>query len=286
MIATATAILRFALSVSFVTTTRLHGRNPPVLAFVTTIQRLSSNRSEHIRTRNALKSWQKVSKTDATVVVFAEEASVCGWLLATGLVRVLCEVHDCQHKVVPERPDLKCLLQRANAKTAAGLLCWLNADIVLTQSFSQAVDVVFSREKLGHALLVGQRTDFFFDGLVRFDEPWEHRLAEVARKKGRLHKDWGVDYFVFRRNTLSKFNLPPFVVGAWRWDNYWLSEGIFSNEITVVDATPAVSAYHQDIRLCGNYNHSVRAGSHFNHVLAQWRTNFMFMLGKSRCDGR
>jgi hypothetical protein len=96
------------------------------------------------------------------------------------------------------------------------LLCYLNADIILIESFISAVQSI----PFMKFLMVGQRWDVDLSKPVNFGtEEWKHDLKRYVAEKGSLHPPTGIDYFVFPRGIMGV--LPPFAVGRPGWDN-WL----------------------------------------------------------------
>ena len=127
-------------------------------------------------------------------------------------------------------------------------------------------------------LVVGRRTDLNLPTpRIDFEETnWVTALHSLATANGRLHSKYGIDYLVTgrpgiwaqpslktgenppgssdnqadQRTTPSLedkqpfFDMPPFLVGVWRWDSFVLARAILSPSIVVVDATPAVVAMH------------------------------------------
>lgn len=85
-----------------------------------------------------------------------------------------------------------------------------------------------------------------------------------------------------RKSTYHHFRLLPFVIGAWRWDNYWLAQAVTSPDIVVVDATPAAQAYHQgttDVEHTGNANHLARVGAEYNDRMVVHAMGLSYLLG-------
>lgn len=75
-----------------------------------------------------------------------------------------------------------------------------------------------------------------------------------------------------------------FVVGAWRWDNYWLSQAVLASDVTVVDLTHCLTVLHQGTDADGDRDrdHRVRTGAHWNDQLTKEASGSSFLLGESR----
>jgi hypothetical protein len=54
---------------------------------------------------------------------------------------------------------------------------------------------------------------------------------------------WSIDFFVFPRGALGE--IPPFVIGRPRWDN-WMLYRARSLRMPLIDVTPVVTAVHQN----------------------------------------
>jgi len=138
-------------------------------------------------------------------------------------------------------PLVSSLFARAEAACAAPVLAYANADIILLPDFVQAVREVAARTN--RFLIVGGRRDLRLDAALDFLPGWEEALRRAVRTRGRAHPPMGSDYFVFPRGALGV--LPDFSIGRAGWDNWMIFRGRTLG-LTVVDATAAVCAVHQD----------------------------------------
>ena len=139
-------------------------------------------------------------------------------------------------------PLISSMFGLAHQLSSNPLLCFLNADIMLTDSFMKALRVVFAAKP--QFLMTGRRTLFDLETLWDFDQAGgEGALIEKVAKEGRLD-DWvAMDYFAFPRGVYS--DVPPFVVGRARWDN-WMVYSALKREIPVIDGTADILAIHQN----------------------------------------
>lgn len=248
---------------------------------ITTMKPLKLNTElELVRAHNALTSWTKAVREEH-IIVFADEPTACSWVAHSGFRSIRCVVHSCIHEEY-KRPTVSCLMEEAIANADTKLLCLLNIDIMVSSRFSTALNIAFG---LSHKniLLVGRRTDVPVDSLVSFREGWDIALEEEGKKQGALHKEWGIDYFVFKKESYPQFGMLPFLVGVWRWDNYWLSQAVLDDSFVVIDASEAVPVFHQGVDKPGDRdsNHSVRVGAEYNDELTVKATSQFFMLGKT-----
>jgi len=187
--------------------------------------------------RNAIQSW-KLVHPDAEVILFGNEegaAETAGELGA-------------RHEPEVDRnslgtPLLSSLFDRADRLARHDRLCFLNADILLTDDFLAASSrLTHMRER---SLMVGRRCDVDISQPYDFSIPdWGQRLRSMARERGRLRPPQWIDYFVFPRGLLYQ-QVPPFAVGRPGYDN-WLLWKVRSMRVPVVDATQVVLAIHQN----------------------------------------
>lgn len=187
--------------------------------------------------RNAIRSW-KLTHREAEVILFGNEEG------AAGAAREL----GARHETEVERnslgtPLLSSLFGRADRLARHDRLCFLNADILLTDDFLDASKkLTQTREK---SLMVGHRCDLDITEPVDFSKPdWTEGLRSAARERGKLRPAQWIDYFVFPRGLLAQ-QVPPFAVGRPGYDN-WLLWKVRSMGVPVVDATQVVMAIHQN----------------------------------------
>jgi len=187
--------------------------------------------------RNAVHSW-KLAHPDAEVILFGNEEG------AAEAARELGVRHE------PEvgrnslgTPLLSSLFESADRLARHDRLCFLNADILLTDDFlatSTSLAKMYER-----SLMVGRRCDLDITEPLDFAAPdWGSRVRSMAAKRGRLRPPQWIDYFVFPRGLLRQ-QVPPFAVGRPGYDN-WLLWKVRSMLVPVVDATQVVLAIHQN----------------------------------------
>jgi hypothetical protein len=187
--------------------------------------------------RNAIHSW-KLVHPDAEVILFGDEEGAAE------------AAHDlgARHETEVERnslgtPLLSSLFERADRLARHDRLCFLNADIFLTDDFLPASTRLAQMHE--RSLMVGRRCD------LDITEPWDfsspdggERLRSMARERGKLRPPQWIDFFVFPRGLLRQ-QVPPFAVGRPGYDN-WLLWKVRSMRVPVVDATQVVLAIHQN----------------------------------------
>ena len=187
--------------------------------------------------RNAIQSW-KLAHPDAEVILFGNEEG------AAEVARDLGARHEPEvDRNSQGTPLLSSLFGRADQLARHDHLCFLNADILLTDDF------LLSSNRLNQihscSLMVGRRCDVNITQPWDFSQPdWNQRLRSMARAGGKLRPAQWIDYFAFQRGLLRD-QVPPFAVGRPGYDN-WILWKVRSMQIPVVDATQVILAIHQN----------------------------------------
>ena len=142
--------------------------------------------------RNAIQSWKRMCLECEIILlgndeVTAEVASELG-------LRHVPDIATNQHGT----PLVSDIFQTAQRLASNNILGYVNADIMLTSDFVQAVhQVADASDKF---LMVGQRWDVDIKTPWDFDTAgWDSRLQEFVKERGTLHSKAGMDYFVFPR---------------------------------------------------------------------------------------
>ena len=137
-------------------------------------------------------------------------------------------------------PLVSDIFAKAQRLASHDLLCYINADIIVTNDLLAAV----SRVRKRRFLMIGQRWDLDVTTRLNFDDPnWQSTLKGLVQARGLLHSHTGLDYHVFHRNLWGE--LPPFAVGRTVYDN-WLIWRARSLGVPVIDATRVVFCVHQN----------------------------------------
>jgi len=184
---------------------------------------------------NALRSWARLMP-DVEVILFGDDAGtaeICGQL---GF-RHVPDVRRSEGGV----PLVSDLFAQAQRLAHNDLLCFLNADIVITQSTLDAARVVSDWKR--PFLLVARRYDFTQPTPMEltgdgWDVDFRHRLEHEGTLMGPVYIDW----FVFPRNLYQE--VPDFAIGRSGYDN-WLLWRASDLGARVVDATDLVTVGHQ-----------------------------------------
>ena len=134
-----------------------------------------------------------------------------------------------------------------------------NSDMVYFDDLVTAMDKVASEHY--DFLMVGQRIDILYPRLLQFDDPaWAIDFQKHVLRYGTPHGKFGIDYFLYR-TSLSR-EMPPFIVGRVRWDNWLLAQFIGNQDAVAVDSSRVVMAVHLNHMRVGD-SHS-RTGTDYN----------------------
>lgn len=193
-------------------------------------------RSFDIIQRNAIKSWTLL-RPKPQILLFGDSEGTAAVAEEFGLTHI--QNVQCNELGTPLTNDM---FEKAQAYANSDILVYVNADIILPSNFLAGIREVYNN--LPAFLIVGQRWDADIDFLIDYsDADWESRLIAHAKNNGQLHPSTGIDYFIFKRNTLR--SIPPFAIGRPGWDN-WMIYNATVNNIPVVDATEVIFVIHQN----------------------------------------
>ena len=187
--------------------------------------------------RNALQSWKHLH-SEVEVIVFGDEEGVAD----------VCAEFGLRHEARVERDPsglkyIHAMFDRADEIARYDVLCYVNCDIILGPDFPDAVQ----RVRAAHAkfLMVGRRWDTDIVEPIDFSSRlWHEETRALALKANNQRDDWWIDYFCFSRDLYYK-QIPPFVIGRIRWDN-WLIWKALDSHVPVVNASSSVLAIHQN----------------------------------------
>ena len=184
---------------------------------------------------NALETWTRL-RPPCRTLVFGDEEGVAEAAARFGVEHV---------PGLPRNeygtPLLDWVFSEAARRAGSGLLCYVNADLMLLNDFPEAA----GRIPFAQFLMVGQRYNVDLGRPWDFEDPqWPERLRELAQRSGELEPPAGSDFFVFPCGCGLE-DLPPFAVGRPGWDN-WMIYRARQLNMPVVDATPAVTVVHQN----------------------------------------
>ena len=204
-----------------------------MLTFFTTCKPFKG--ANAIAQRNAIQSWLALGHACEVILLGDDEGTA-----------EVAEEFGARH--VPDvrqneygTPLLDSIFDEAKAVARQDLMCYINADIMLTSDFLDAV-MKLPPERL---LMISRRWNVNVDGPWDFDDPeWHTKLREHTAAHGaQKSRRGGPDFFVFQRYQWNE--LPPFALGRPAFDN-WLIYAAIVRDYPVIDASPSVMAIHQN----------------------------------------
>lgn len=184
--------------------------------------------------RNAIASWTKLSpKVD--VILMGDDAGTAEIAREFGLRHI-----GGIASFPSGAPRLDDLFNKAEDAVASGLLCYVNADIMLTDGIVRAAQRVAAFPSV---MMVGRRWNMEITEPWDFSGDWQKRLEALVRERGVECGPQFIDYFLFSKGLGRK--LLPLALGRTLWDN-WLITHARHHGATLFDATKIVIAAHQN----------------------------------------
>lgn len=184
--------------------------------------------------RNAIASWLSLHPR-CEVILFGDDegTEACARDFGVGWIG---DVAKSEYGT----PLLDDVFRKAEEASSEPLICYVNADIIIPKSFTQAV----SRLPFKKYLMIGQRVDVDFGEDFNLADPdAEVQMHRLVSRRGSLHPPLGSDYFVFPTGSMG--TLPPFAVGRPGWDN-WMIYRARKLHLPVVDVSQTVLVVHQN----------------------------------------
>lgn len=185
--------------------------------------------------RNAISSWRSLGQ-GVRVLLCGDEAG-----MAEAAREFEVEQVAPIARTASGTPLLNDIFRAAHERSHTPLLCFVNADIILTSEFLDAARAVMSLAS--PALLIGETVDVDMPAGLDVGAPqWEDQLASKASRDGTTRGPLAMDYFLFTRGLFV--DLPAFAVGRARFDN-WLVWRALRQGAMVIDGSSGVFAVHQ-----------------------------------------
>eukprot|EP00958_Prasinococcus_capsulatus_P023381 scaffold3446_cov393-Prasinococcus_capsulatus_cf.AAC.3 len=201
------------------------------------------------------------------LIVFASESD-CESLRYRFAFECFAEEQCIEARAAFSVPQLPCLFARAREYSSSPYLLYANADIAFLPDLLTAVEVLQQQQQktIGdwtNVVVTGSRFDVDelhldwealsplnrrgVDGSQAAAMKWR-AVVEMSRKHirsvGELHPSFGVDYFLFNADSPIVHELPPFLVGRQRWDNWAIRYCAMHPQIKLIDGTEVVTAAH------------------------------------------
>lgn len=130
------------------------------------------------------------------------------------------------------------LWRAAEKRADGGILCYANADIVITQAWLDALNVI----DLPEFLAVCKRGEWMNPRAIDFNEcGWHEKINDEVKREGRVALGVAADIFAFTPNIYGA--IPPFAIGRFAFDNWLINEPL-RNGLPVVKL-PDMAIIHQ-----------------------------------------
>lgn len=181
----------------------------------------------------ALESWLSIHP-DCEIILLGNEAGIVETAEKYGVKSV-----ESIKRSEYGTPLLDNAFELAAEHASNDLLCYVNADIVLLEDLYQAASKISFDEFLG----VSQRFSLESEDISELlsDNTYD-KIEKHVRSNYKPDPVFAIDLFLFRKTT--DFEMPPFIVGRPRWDN-WLIFRARKMGLPVIDLTASVLLLHQ-----------------------------------------
>jgi len=203
-----------------------------------TLFAIPKNFRGHIATiqRNAIASWTRLTPRPE-ILLFGDEEGAAEISRELGLRHIPGVARN-----EFGTPLLGDLFRQAEKHATTPLLCYVNSDIILTDDFISALNLVHPR--YDKFMMVGRRWDLDWNQPLDFSQPgWAQSMRANALRANVQRPGNYIDYFVYSRGLCD--GLLPLAIGRFTWDNYilWYAR---SRGAELVDVSGAVVAIHQN----------------------------------------
>lgn len=138
-------------------------------------------------------------------------------------------------------PLLDSAYQLAEKAATNELICYVNADIILTNSILDAVSQVI--DKTDWFLMTGRRWNLNVLESLDFRDNWEDSLTKNVVNRGGLGKHTQIDFWVYPKGLLN--DMPPFAIGRVAYECWCLFKAR-ERKAQLIDATSSVMSVHQN----------------------------------------
>jgi len=138
-------------------------------------------------------------------------------------------------------PLLDSAYQLAEEAASHPILCYINADIILTDDFMDAVSMV--SKQTDWFFMTARRWNLDVSGHLEFQKDWEQGLLQDVHKRGHLGHHTEIDFWVYSRGLLS--GIPPLAVGRMAFE-CWCLYKARAGRADLIDSTGMVVNVHQN----------------------------------------
>ena len=182
--------------------------------------------------KNAISSWINLNG-EKEILLFSDEKKTIDKSV------IYCNSFKCNNLGTPL---ISSLFNKAKKIGSWPTFCFINSDIILPGNF---LDVVQScNSHFDNFLLIGRRNDIDLKSKIDFYDQnktkvfWDNIINSASK-----HGVWGIDYFVFKKNTWG--DIPDFAIGRFMYDN-WLIWEARRRHVPIIDASEELFILHQN----------------------------------------
>jgi hypothetical protein len=220
--------------------------------------------------RNAIGSWKQL-RPQCEIFLFGDEEGTAEVARELGVNHV----SDIARNEFGT-PLLSDVFEKGAKLATHNIHCYVNCDIILGESLIPVIQQVARWRP--RFLVVGRCWDMDIKAPIAFQKTtWENELGAILAQRPSMRGEWAIDYFVFPRGLYGE--LPPFALGRAKFDN-WLVWKAGDLKVPVVDATPVLTAIHQN----HDYSH-VAGGKDYTLYGEEAIRNEQYAGGPEHCYG-
>jgi hypothetical protein len=185
--------------------------------------------------KNAIQSWTLL-RPQCEIILLADDEGTAEAAEELG-VRHIAHVRRNEFGT----PLLDSAYELAEEAAANSLLCYVNADIILTSNFLEAVENVAAQTE--RFMMTARRWNIDMSGRLEFSKDWERDLLKDVAERGSLGKHTQIDFWAYSKGLLS--GIPPLAVGRMAFECWCLYKARAGNA-DLIDSTDVVISIHQN----------------------------------------
>lgn len=196
--------------------------------------------------RNAITSWTKLTPRPNIILLGKDEGTyeIAKEFGLTHIPEIVCNEFG--------TPLVNSVFELSERHSKTPWLAYLNADCMLLDDFSKAMEVLDSEltnHQINTFFLSSQRIELDLKEPINFEpDNWQNDLRCLVKNNGVPDHKAAIEMFFFSRGLYK--DIPPFSIGRTVWDN-WLVWAAEVNGATMIDATTTFSIIHQ----CHDWSH-------------------------------
>mgnify|MGYP001160823889 FL=1 len=218
----------------------------------------------------------------SNVVVFVDQDVRCDHVPSTYAGARCFGLERCVDPIY-RAPSMKCVFQTLLDATRTKHVGYINGDIIIFRDFLDTLAAI--ERDYDRFFMVGRRRNALPAAQeeishVRGEREWGKLESEAC--KSPIDGAGAIDYFVLpTRDAKYLRDIPPFIIGNWRWDNVVLALASTLMNLPVIDVTKTAIALHQGREKV--VRREERPASAHNHGLAVRFMGKAYRRGSINC---